>query len=586
MIRKLIRQMLVAQIFSALTVSLCLLIDSIIIGQYLGVGAIAAYGLANPILLLIGAIGSALSAGVQVVCSRSLGRGSQEETNEGYSTAIGMALAFSIPFMILVLLLSGPVSRILGAREGQLFTDTRAYVRGFIIGAPATMGALILVPFLQMAGKTGLLIASVGAMTVTDIVLDILNVTVFHGGMFGMGLASSLSYYAALLIGGAYFVSKKCFFKFSFSRIHLKKVKELAKDSVPAVFNMASSVILVFVMNRILLRTGASAAVAAFSVISTIGNAACCITTGIGGVSLTLTGIFYNEEDRTSLQVLLRELAHAALVLGAVVGIFLMFFSPNAVSLFIKEAGASRKMAVSGLRIYALGLIPCCLNTALKNAFQGSGRERYTEIISVLEGALFPILAALVLTALFGTGGAWYYFFVGDMLTLAAICLFVWKKTGKAAWKDMNVMMLSDDFSVRPNEMVEMDIRTLEDVEKASEAVFGFCRMYAKDSRICHRLAVCVEEMGANVVQHGFTKDQKEHQLSVRLMHKNGQWTLRFRDDCTAFDPIHYIPTSPEKAEKMGIRLVMGLADEVRYTYSMSLNNLMIILRDDHESGK
>ena len=178
MIKKLIRQMLVAQIFSALTVSLCLLIDSIIIGQYLGVGAIAAYGLANPILLIIGAIGSALSAGVQVVCSRSLGRGSQEETNQGYSSAIGMALAFSIPFMILVLLLSGPVSRILGAHEGQLFTDTRAYIRGFIIGAPATMGALILVPFLQMAGKTGLLIASVGAMTVTDIVLDILNVTV------------------------------------------------------------------------------------------------------------------------------------------------------------------------------------------------------------------------------------------------------------------------------------------------------------------------------------------------------------------------------------------------------------------------
>ena len=47
MIKKLIRQMLVAQIFSALTVSLCLLIDSIIIGQYLGVGAIAAYGALN-----------------------------------------------------------------------------------------------------------------------------------------------------------------------------------------------------------------------------------------------------------------------------------------------------------------------------------------------------------------------------------------------------------------------------------------------------------------------------------------------------------------------------------------------------------
>ena len=77
MIRKLVRQMLSAQVLSALTVSLCLLIDSIMIGRFLGEEAIAAYGLANPLLLAIGAIGSLLAAGIQVVCSRSLGRGSQ-----------------------------------------------------------------------------------------------------------------------------------------------------------------------------------------------------------------------------------------------------------------------------------------------------------------------------------------------------------------------------------------------------------------------------------------------------------------------------------------------------------------------------
>ena len=98
MIRRLTRQMLIAQIFSALTVSLCLLIDNIMIGRFLGVDAIAAYGLANPILLAIGAIGSMLSAGIQVACSKSLGRGSQEETNAGYSSALAVTAGISIPF--------------------------------------------------------------------------------------------------------------------------------------------------------------------------------------------------------------------------------------------------------------------------------------------------------------------------------------------------------------------------------------------------------------------------------------------------------------------------------------------------------
>ena len=96
MIRKLIRQMLTAQIFSALTVSLCLLIDSVMIGRFLGEKAIAAYGLANPLLLAIGALGSLLAAGIQVACGKSLGKGLQEETDRGYSSALAVAAVVSL----------------------------------------------------------------------------------------------------------------------------------------------------------------------------------------------------------------------------------------------------------------------------------------------------------------------------------------------------------------------------------------------------------------------------------------------------------------------------------------------------------
>ena len=230
MIKKLVRQMLAAQILSALTVSLCLLIDNIMIGQFLGEYAIAAYGLANPVLLLIGALGTMLSAGVQVACSRSLGMGSQEETNKGYSSAIGVTVAVSCFFMIIVLLLHNPMATWMGAgTAGELYDNTRGYLAGFIIGAPASMGALILVPFLQMAGQSNLLIAAVLGMTVADVAFDLLSVLVFNGGMFGMGLASSLSYYVAMLIGGTYFISKKSVFKFSRKLVTREKILELLK---------------------------------------------------------------------------------------------------------------------------------------------------------------------------------------------------------------------------------------------------------------------------------------------------------------------------------------------------------------------
>ena len=223
------------------------------ISRFLGRRAIAAYGLANPLLLAIGAIGTLLAAGIQVVCSRALGQGDQAEANRGYSSALAAAAAASLAFVITVLIGNGFLARVMGAgSEGELYEMTSHYMIGFSIGAPGSMGALVLVPFLQMAGQSGLLVAAVLTMTVTDVALDLLNVFVLDWGMFGMGLASALSYYAAMVVGGVYLLSKKCVFRFSLKNVRKKTIAELFRGGIPAGVNMMASVVLVYVMNQIL----------------------------------------------------------------------------------------------------------------------------------------------------------------------------------------------------------------------------------------------------------------------------------------------------------------------------------------------
>ena len=125
-----------------------------------------AYSLANSLVLCIGAVGTLLAAGIQVACSKSLGSGSQEKTNAGYSAALAVAAVVSALFMAVVLLFAPALACALGAGEnGGLFEMTKGYLIGFSIGAPGCIGALVLVPFLQMAGQTTLLIAGVPGMT-------------------------------------------------------------------------------------------------------------------------------------------------------------------------------------------------------------------------------------------------------------------------------------------------------------------------------------------------------------------------------------------------------------------------------------
>jgi len=577
MIRKTIKQMLTAQVLSALTVSLCLLIDNIMIGNFIGVGGLTAYGLANPLLLLIGAIGSMLSAGVQVVCSRSLGRGQKEETDKGYSSAIAVVLIVSLLVTGIVVLFRERLAVFMGAGGSEeLLADTGGYLLGFAVGAIGSMGALVLVPFLQMAGKSNLLIFSVLGMTVADISLDYLFAVVFKWRMLGMGLASSLSYGAALLIGGSYFISKKCVFRFSAANIRLKKILELLAAGVPTVINMATSVGLIFVMNRLLLQQGGDVAVAAYSVVCTIGNTANCISTGSGGVALTLSSIFYHEEDGTGLREMLAILKKYSLIIGLVMTGFILLAAPLLVRLFVAEEGTFRTLTVGGARWFACGLTFCCINNAIRSTWQGCERITMTEITSVLEGFVLPVLAALILSALMGMNGIWAFYFAGEAMTLLLIFLYTCIRKHDPIPSAKTLLQLPEGFGVAESDLIETNVTSIDDVLKAAAAASEFCLKHGQTTLIANRIALCIEEKGTNTVKYGFN-DGRPHQLNIRVQHKGDRWILRFRDDCSAFDPVSYIPTGEEQ-DSLGIRVLLGMSREIRYTYSLNLNNLMIIV--------
>ena len=577
MVKKLIGQMLAAQILSALTVTLCLLIDNIMIGRFLGDQALAAYGFASPLLLVIGAVGSMLSAGVQVACGKSLGKGDQEETNVGYASAIAVAAVFSIVFTALAVLLRVPLARVLGAGSPEVLADTSGYIAAFCIGAPASMAALILVPFLQMSGKSGLLITAVLSMTAADVVFDLLNVFVFHGGMIGMGLASAASYYVAILIGGGYFLSKNCVFKFSFARIQWRKIKELLAGGIPTIIGMASSVALAFAVNHILLHAGGKSAVAAFAVINTIMNAGNSISVGSGGVALTLSSVLYHEEDRTGLAQLLRTLTVTSVILGLIVTAIFQFLSPACVMLFIPYAGESQTLAISGLRVYALGLTFCCLSNVLRSCYQGTGRVHRMEVIAVMANGVLPILTALLFSRIGGVQGVWFLFAASECLTNIGILVFVWIEKRRLTLRTEDVLLLRPDYGVPAEDLLECDPTDLDGAMAFAGRVREFCLSRGGGEALAEKLEHCVRNVAGSIISYGFV-EKRRNRLSIILQYRKSHCTLRFRDDCTPFDPEDRESAGDKRGE--GIRNALDMADESHYTYSMNLNELMMILRE------
>lgn len=583
MIRKVFRQMLVTQIVSAMTVMICMLIDSIMIGKFLGVDSMTAYGLATPILLVFAAFGSMLSAGIQVMCGKTMGSGDMKATNACFSVSMFLAAAVSVIGLIAVLLFTNPICVLLGAGnpmpDNAVFFLTRDYIRGFIVGAPAFIFAQIMVPYMQISGSRSRLVAAVIAMTVGDVTFDILNVFVIKGGTLGMGLASSLSYYIALFIGIGYFFKKDCFFKFRAALIKLKTCVEIIKYGIPTVINQISLVLLVFVLNKILIEVGQNVAVASYSVISTVGNICYCFGSGIGAVALLLSSMFYSDQEKSELRLLVKTMTFYAVVLDAAVIVAVLLAAPFLVGLFLDNP-AAEGMAILGLRLFSLSLLPCALNTTFKNYYQGVNKTRFTEAISAMQNFAFTAIFAFVLSRFMGTTGVWLSYLCGETLTFLVISAVVWIKYKKVSFSADAYSLLPKDFGAKDDDYIEMSINSKAGVIDASVKAGDFCRQHGENERNCGLISLCIEEMTNNIVDHGFTKDKKEHSIDVRLLFKDEKKMIRIRDNCVNFDPINYIELHKDNdpASHIGMRLVMKMVTKANYVNSLGLNNLTLEL--------
>ena len=577
--------MLVTQIISAMTVTICMLVDSIMISRFLGVDSMTAYMFANPVLLVFAAVGSMLSAGIQVVCGKAMGIADREKMDACYSVSMLTAAVAAGLGLLLVLVLSAPLATLLGAGkagpENEIHRLTQDYLRGFIIGAPAFIFAQIMVPFLQIGGKRVLLVSAVLAMTVSDVVFDILNVFVFRGGTFGMGFGSSLSYYVAFAVGITYFLGKKCMFRLKRSGIRGAVFAEVLRGGIPTVINQISLVALVFLVNRLLMKAGGGTAVASYSVISTIGNLCYCFGSGTGAVSLTLSAFFYHDEDRDSLIRLVRIQTEWAAVLNLLLIGFVEILAVPMVSLFTAGKPEVTALAARGLRIFSISLLSSALNTTFKNYYQGVGHERLTEVISVFQNFVFTALYALVLGSKFGTDGIFWAFSLGETTALILWTVLVWILGKKAGFSLKIFAFLPAGFGVSDGESMNFSIHNSAELSEVSEKVEDFCRMHGDPERDCVFIALCVEEMAANVLQHGFTKDRLNHSIHVRLVRREGERILRLRDNCVNFDPVDYMKLHDHEEDPtahIGIRMVMKMVKEANYQSSLGLNSLTLVL--------
>ena len=166
--------------------------DSVIVGQMVGTDALAAVSAASPVMSIINMFLIGLSAGSNVVIAQRVGA----KDNRALQRALGSISCLTLLCALFItaagLAASRPLLEVLGTPEG-IFQDARLYLVAVYLGTTGNLvyqmgsGALrgmgdSMWPFVFLVFCSGL-----------NILLDILAVQMFHLGVLGVGIATSLS---------------------------------------------------------------------------------------------------------------------------------------------------------------------------------------------------------------------------------------------------------------------------------------------------------------------------------------------------------------------------------------------------------
>lgn len=582
-VKKTYLSFVVVSILSSLTATVGMLIDNIIVGRSLGSEALGAMGIVGPVSLIFSAIGNICSGGGGTRAAQALGRGEREKICEIFTVNSLFVLTAGMILTVLGMLFTPQIAALLGAR-GSLLEPTGQYLYGYFPGAVPTIMLSATMSFIRIDGSPKLPLICIAVMSAANVILDLLMVYVFHQGMLGMALATTISYYLAVAVSFLHFLKKDSTLRFIKPRHFIDEFSQTVITGFPTAISRISDTVKVMLLNNMMAAFVSVAAVTALNVRTQANNFLGAVVLGIGQAATPTIGMFFGEEDRTAIKDTLKTTLKFGLSLVCVLAVILLLFPSFFSGLLGVKDSEVMQMSDMAIRFFAAGMPVYLVNIVLMNFYQCTKRVGLATMICVMQSLVYTVVIAFVLIRPLGADGVWLAFLLGELLTLVTVAVTIFIKNHKVSVSFPSIMMLNDSFGGNPEDRLELSIgNSMDEVVKISSGIYRFGKNRDIEEKVLNTLSLCIEEMAGNVVQHAFRPGEKRW-LDLTVMDKPDSVIVRIRDNGAAFDPLAYLSNGEE--DHFGIKMIHSLADNFEYRRNMGLNNLIIHLRKGKQAGR
>jgi putative MATE family efflux protein len=416
-ISKLLIKQAVPATIGILVMSLNMIVDTIFVGQWIGVLAIAAITVVLPIAFLISSIGMGIGIGGSSIISRALGAKNAEKAFLTFGNQISLTVILAILFVTLGNIYSVPILNLFGAK-GNILPIASEYFDVIIYGVPFLAFAMMGNPTIRAEGKPKFAMYAMMVPAVLNVVLDIIFIKVFDWGMWGAGLATSLSYASCGLYILYFFLSSKSELKIipKNFKLDFKIVREIVELGGVSIVRQGAISILMIVLNFSLFKYGGEISIAIYGIINRVMMFALSPVLGVSQGFLPVAGFNIGAQKNNRVKETIKKAIWFGSVLGTIVFIGVLFFKEEVIWIFTNDATL---LAETPNAMFIVFLATPIVTMQLIGSayFQAAGKAMPALFLTLLKQGFLLIPLAYILPKYYGINGVWWSFPIADILS-------------------------------------------------------------------------------------------------------------------------------------------------------------------------
>lgn len=358
-------------------------VDIIVVGRFTGSQALAAVGSTTALINIFTNLFIGISLGANVLAARFYASGKEKEMSETVHTSITLALISGLVMALAGVLLARFALKLMGTPD-DVIDQSVLYMRIYFLGMPFFMlynyGAAIL----RAVGDTKRPLFFLVISGMTNAVLNLVLVIVFHMGVAGVAIGTIVSQLISSILVLRCLYTSNTSYRLYFSKLGIKTqyLKQIFQVGIPAgiqstVINLSNALL------QSSVNSFGSVAMAGYTAANNIFGFLYMSVNAVTQSCMSFTSQNYGVKKLKRMDRVLLDCMILSVGVALTLGCGVYFLGPELLKIYTSEADVIR----CGVEVLAFTTVPyfCCgIMDLLPGALRGMGHSGVPMILSII----------------------------------------------------------------------------------------------------------------------------------------------------------------------------------------------------------